>query len=135
MDDTKWARWLRTVTRKDTERDIAAAAGVSHTTVQRWARKGVPPDKVSEMMAKFGADPIEALVLTGWLREEHIPLLNYTALVQYAPGDVLAAELHHRASRYIKANYPDVLRKTRTGLSGPSPSDSNHRQSFRLTAK
>jgi hypothetical protein len=133
---TKWGRWLYEVTGEDKVRGVARAAGVSHTTVARWIENGVPPERVAELTVKFGADPIAGLVLIGWLREEDVARMNYAAVVQYAPADVLAAELLKRATRYIAAQYPDTLRKTRTGLDdGPQVDDVEGRMALRLTSK
>jgi hypothetical protein len=73
MDDTKWVRWLRTVTREDSVRGIAKAAGVSHTTVQRWIVKGVPPPTVWELTVRFKADPILAMIVLGRVTTEQVP--------------------------------------------------------------
>ena len=114
VDDLHWARWLTAVTRAESMREVARRVGVSHTTIQNWVRSGVPPDKVSEIMMRFGADPIEALVLTGWLPEERVPHLNYAEIVKYIPIAVLAAEMSRRATIYSQTR-PDTLRKTHTG--------------------
>jgi len=135
VDELHWARWLCTVTRETSMRAVARKLGVSHTTVQNWSRNGVPPEKVSDITARFGADPIEALVLTGWLREDHVPHLNYAALVRYVPVEVLAAELHRRAAGYSQTR-PDTMRKTGIGAGhGPDMTDAAVRPSFRLTSK
>ena len=135
MCEHNWRQWLTNLTGEDSERKIARKVGRSHTTVQRWLANGVPPQAVSELTARFGGDPIEALVLTGWLKDEHVPNLNYAALVRYVPVAVLAEELHRRAAGYSQTR-PDTLRKTRTGHGeGPRPSDVHERPSFRLTSK
>jgi len=135
MCEHNWREWLTNLTGEDSERKIARKVGRSHTTVQRWLAHGVPAQAVSELTARFGGDPIEALVLTGWLKDEHVAGLNYAALVKYVPADVLANELARRADLYVQTE-PDRLRKTRTGHgAGPGPSDVLPRSSFRLTTK
>jgi len=134
-DVRHWEQWLKTITGQTTMRAVARRLDVSHTTVQRWTRSGVPPDMIAELTVRFNADPIEALVLAGRLREEHVPRLNYAALVRYVPVEVLAAELHRRAAGYSQTR-PDTMRKTGTGPgAGPAPTDAAVRPSFRLTSK
>ena len=133
-DQLHWARWLRMITGETTVRAIARRVGVSHSTVHRWMSKGIEPEKAAELAVRFYADPIEAAVLTGWLREDDVANLNYEALVRYVPVEFLAAELHRRAHGYSQTR-PDTMRKTRTGAGGPAPSDITSRQSFRLTSK
>ena len=99
MDDTKWARWLRTVTREDTVRGIARATGRSHTTVHRWLTGGVPPSIVWELTLRFRGDPIAALVVLGRINPDQVSQVNYAAIVKYADADVLTGELHSRAMR------------------------------------
>ena len=134
-DELHWARWLCHITGQTTMRAVARRLDVSHTTVQRWTRSGVPPDMIAELTVRFNADPIEALVLAGRLREEHVPRLNYAALVRYVPVEILAAELHRRAAGYSQSR-PDTMRKTGTGPgAGPAATDAAVRPSFRLTSK
>ena len=135
MEDLHWARWLCTITGQTTMRAVARKIGRSHTTVQRWVKDGVPPDVIAELTVRFNADPIEALVLAGRLREEHVPRLNYAALVRYVPVEVLAAELHRRAAGYSQSR-PDTMRKTGTGPdAGPAATDAAVRPQLRLTSK
>ena len=135
MCERNWRAWLSSVTGEDSTRGIARKVGRSHTQVQRWIANGVPPSVVAELTTRFHADPIEALVLTGWLDDEHVPHLNYTALVEYIPVQVLAKELSRRAAIYSRTR-PDPLRKTRTGHgTGPQPTDVHERPSFRLSTK
>jgi hypothetical protein len=136
MDEQERHNWLVSVTGEDKVRGIARKVGVSHTQVQRWIREGIPPSRIAELTVRFGADPIEALVLSEWLEDEHVEHLNYQALVKYVPVQILAGELMHRASIYSKTR-PDPLRKTTTGVqaSVPHPTDINSRHAFRLTAR
>lgn len=122
MDDTKWVRWLRKVTREESARAIARSVGVSHTTVQRWISKGMPAEIVWELTLKFNADPVEALILLERIAPDQTGALNYTAIVKYAPEHALTAELHRRA---IERHASRSVRK----------SDILERQSMRLTAK
>lgn len=113
MDELHWAQWLCRITGETSMRAVARKVGVSHTQVQRWTREGVPTERIADLTVRFNADPIEALVLAGRLREEHVPHLNYAAIVRYAPVEVLAKELARRATIYSTTR-PDSLRKTRT---------------------
>lgn len=134
MDELHWARWLCRITSQTSMRGVALRVGVSHTTVQRWTRDGVPPDRITELTVRFNADPIESLVLAGHLREEDIPHLNYAALVKYAPLHVLEDEIHSRISTYARTR-EDPLRKTGTGIRHPKPSDITAQSSFQLSSK
>ena len=116
MDDTKWERWLRAVTHEASERGIARAAGVSHTTVQRWIVKGVPVQTVWELTLRFRADPVETLIVLGRVAPEQVTQLNWAALVRYAPADVLTAELHSRTVQALR-KAPEVdPRRQATGV-------------------
>lgn len=110
MDDTKWVRWLRTVTGEETVRGIARAAGVSHTTVQRWVTKGVPPQTVWELVVQFRGDPIAALVVLGRITVHQVADLNFGAVLPYVPEETLTSELHRRAMerRHMSARVPGV---------------------------
>ena len=112
MDDTKWERWLRTVTRENSVRGIARASGRSHTTVHRWIVSGVPPSAVWELTLRFRADPIETLIVLGRVTPEQVTQLNWAAVVQYAPAEVLTAELHSRTVTALRAQ-PEVDPKKR----------------------
>lgn len=120
MDDGKWERWLRAVTREDTVRGVARATGRSHTTVQRWIVKGVPPQTAWELTLRFRSDPVETLIMLGRVTPEQVPLLNFTECVRHVSTTTLTAELHRRALE--------------EGLH-PARSDVIGRQSFRLTSK
>lgn len=98
VDDTKWLRWLRTVTRVHTQREIARKVGVSHTTVQRWVANGVQPDTVWQLVVRFNADPIQALVVLGRLEPDQVQHINWARVAEYMPTTVLTEELHKRAT-------------------------------------
>lgn len=109
----RW-RWLRQATGKETIRAIATQSGVSHTTVQRWLKNGIPAGALWELIVRFRTDPIEALVVWGFLEDARVAGINYEALVKYAPLEVLTAELNRRALEYRKKN-PDPTRKVGVG--------------------
>lgn len=124
MEDTKWSRWLRTVTKEDSVRGIARAAKVTHPTVTRWISKGVPPAKVWELTVRLHGDPIEALIVLGRITPAQVADLNYAALLSYAPEQALTWELHRRATQRHE-EWPLSL----------SRSDALARQAFHLTAR
>ena len=107
MAETKWARWLYRLTGDLTERGVARRVGVTHTTVQRWVRSGVPPSRAYELCVRFGGDPFEVMLLIGRIQPEDVQMLNWAAIVQYAPAAVLTAELHARTVEATTAD-PDV---------------------------
>ena len=118
MEKSKWFRWLATVTDEHTERGIARKIGVSHTTVQRWVRGGVPVSKVWELTLRFQGDPISALVLLRRIDEAQVHELNWEAIVRYAPIEVLGTELAARITEGARL-YPkeaESLQKRSTGI-------------------
>ena len=128
VDETKWLRWLRAVTHEETVRGIARAANVSHTTVQRWVQKGVPPQTVWDLTIQFRGDPIAALVVLGRVTVHQVADLNFGAILPYVPEETLTSELHRRAleRRHVTTRVPGVPL---------GRSDNLSRTQMRLTAK
>lgn len=110
----RW-KWLRDATGETTVRGVGRACDVTHTTVRRWLESGIPMGALSALIIKFHQDPIEAVVVWGYLPDEHIQLLNFEALVRYIPIAVLAAELSRRADEYSKTR-TDYERKASVGM-------------------
>ena len=96
MQDTRWGRWLIRLTGETSERAIAKRVGVSHTTIQRWVRSGVPPGRAWGLVVRFKGDPIEVIVLLGKIQPSDVQRLNWDAVVKYAPARALTEELHDR---------------------------------------
>lgn len=120
-DETKWLRWLRTVTRETTHRSIAKAAGVSHTTVRRWAANGVPARVAWELTIRYRADPVETLLVLGHIEADEVPRLNWRALVEYAPTVALTEETHARATT-TRREYPHIkLQRRPDAMSSAAP--------------
>lgn len=115
MPYTRRWKWLRDTTGEKTLRGVGRACGVSHSTVQRWLRGGIPTERLTELMVRFNCDPIEACVVWGILLDEHVAQLNYEALVRYAPMEVLTEEVHRRAVEY-RTIRPDQERKHVVGV-------------------
>ena len=107
MGETKWARWLYKLTNESTERGVAKRVGVTHTSVQRWVRSGVPPSRAYELCVRFKGDPFEVMLLIGRIQPHDVQMLNWAAIVQYAPASVLTAELHTRTVLATEAD-PEV---------------------------
>ena len=99
MNDTEWGRWLTRLTGETSERAIAKRVGVSHTTIQRWVKSGVPPSQAWGLVVRFKGDPIEVIVLLGKIQPSDVQRLNWDAVVKYAPARVLTEELHERTVR------------------------------------
>jgi len=100
----------------------------------------MPDGTLIKLIVKYNQDPLRACVVWGILDDEDVPNFNWEAVAQYIPANVLAAELHDRASLYIHANYADALRKTSVWdvpriPDRPARSDGLERRSFRLTTK
>ena len=118
VEKSKWFRWLATVTDEHSERGIARKIGVSHTTVQRWVRDGVPVSTVWELTLRFQGDPLAAMVLLRRIDESQLSELNWAAIVRYAPIEVLGAELAARITAGARL-YPKEaasLQKRSTGV-------------------
>ena len=110
----RW-KWLRDATGETTVRGAARKCGVSHTTIQRWLKSGLPAGVMCEMMVQYNLDPIEAAVVWGFLPDEHIGLLNYEAMARYVPIRVLTQELDRRVAVY-SATRPDSERRESVGM-------------------
>lgn len=108
-------RWIESATGSDTIRGAAAVIGVSHVTVSRWIRSGMPVGTLTGLIVEYNCDPIEALVVWGYLRDTDIPRLNFAALVKYVPGEILTAEVHNRYTDYL-SKQPDPYQKTSVGM-------------------
>jgi hypothetical protein len=118
MDARRW-RWLVTHTGETTTRGMARACGVTHTTVQRWLSKGIPMRALTELLFKFDADPVEAVVAWGYMPPELVEHMNWKAFVRWVPFDVLVDEIHRRETAYA-ADLDDRLRKRiDPGVTGP----------------
>lgn len=114
-DSTQWLRWLIATTGETSTRGIAKRVGVSHTTVQRWAHSGVPPQRAWQLTLRFKGDPIATLVILGRVGRNEVPHLNYAAIVRYAPAQTLTKELHDRTVRVLSAAPEIDPRKTEVG--------------------
>jgi len=108
-------RWIESATGTETIRGAATEIGVTHVTVSRWIKSGIPVGVLNGLIVKFGCDPIEAMVVWGFLLEADIPRLNFEAMVKYVPVEVLAAEVARRAAVYSETR-PDSERKTSVGM-------------------
>lgn len=110
----RW-KWVQSLTGADTQRKAAAVIGVNQSTLSRWMRAGIPVPVLIDLIVTFGCDPVESMVVWGYLRDSDIVKLNYEAMAQYLPVDVLARELSRRASIYAEER-PDTERKTSAGM-------------------
>jgi hypothetical protein len=63
-----WENWLARTTNGASGRAIAAAIGSPNSTVARWTTTGLVPAEGAVMVARaYNADPIEALIVAGYL--------------------------------------------------------------------
>jgi hypothetical protein len=106
-DETKWLRWLRAVTRERSERAIARKVGVSHTTVQRWVAKGIQPETVWRLVVRFSGDPVQAVVVLGWMEPEQVRLIDWAKVAEYMPTYVMTEELNKRAHT-TRRDFPHI---------------------------
>ena len=114
-DSTQWLQWLIATTGEKSTRGIARRVGVSHTTVQRWALTGVPPQRAWELTVRFRGDPIATLVILGRVAPDEVSHLNFGAIVRYAPAQALTKELHARTEQVLTARPEIDPRKTEVG--------------------
>ena len=115
MPYAKRRRWIESATGTDTLRAAAAAVGESHPTLSRWIRSGLPAGTLNTLVVRYECDPIEAMVVWGFLEDEDIGRLNFDALVRYIPIHTLAKEIERRAAVYSETR-PDTERKTSVGM-------------------
>jgi hypothetical protein len=115
MPYAKRRRWIESATKTDTLRRAASVIGVTHPTLSRWIKSGIPVGTLTGLVIEFNCDPIEALVVWGYLKEEDIPRLNFAALVKYVPGEVLSGEIHERYVDYMSTR-PDPYQKKTVGM-------------------
>lgn len=114
VDETRTLRWLRRLTKETSVRGVAQNIGVSHTTVQRWVRSGIPAPEAIQLAIRYRSDPVEAAVIGGLFVEVQVPDLNWALVAEYMPQDVLAREVARRATIYCRTR-PDTLRRTGIG--------------------
>jgi hypothetical protein len=115
MPQTRRWKWVQSATGAQTVRAAAAEIGVNHGTVSRWLKTGIPMNALGALVIRFECDPIEALVVWGYLEEDDIGRLNFDALVRYIPIHTLAREIERRAGVYSQTR-PDTERKTSVGM-------------------
>lgn len=115
VDETQWLRWLQAVTQERSIRGIANRVGVSHTTVSKWVREGVPESRVLELTVRFHGDLVAALVILGHIEPDQVGRLNYAAILEYAPSRALTKELHARTTRAFHT-YPDIKLQKRRAI-------------------
>ena len=56
---------------------------------------------------RFKGDPIEVMVLLGRIQPQDVKDLNWEAVVQYIPAEIITAELHSRTVRAVRAR-PEI---------------------------
>lgn len=88
-------KWLRDLTGETSTRHIGEKVGRSHATVQRWAKHGIPPRAVMQLVAENDADLMDALEMLGWLTPEERDRIAPT--LDRLPTLALTAELHRLA--------------------------------------
>lgn len=66
----QWSQYVRRITGKSTQMDIAAKTGIAQTNIGRWLRGAPGAPKVESVVAlarAFNQPPVEALVAAGYL--------------------------------------------------------------------
>ncbi|SIN72452.1 hypothetical protein [Agromyces cerinus] len=127
MDDKRRRAWLTQATGVHTSRAIAEKIGavthstVTHTTVLRWMKTGIPPDVVFTLAIHSNMDICETIVSMGWATRDELYRANIDGLMSQLPDNRLTGELHRRA---VERGDDDLGR-----------SDTLVRRSFRLSAK
>ncbi len=92
MPGTAAMKWLRDLTGETTTRHIGAKIGRSHVTVMRWAKHGIPPRAVLQLVAENHCDLMDTLETLGWLSPEERAKIAPT--IDQLPTGALAAEVH-----------------------------------------
>ena len=120
-----WGGWLRDTTGAQSTRDIATRCNVSHTTVQRWIRSGIPPDAVFRIGIAFRADLYQTVIDMGWVSGADLISADWSKILPHIPYTALTEEVHRRATDALESAGEGVLRRE----------DAIPRRSFRLTMK
>ena len=120
-----WGGWLRHTTGAQSTRDIAIRCNVSHTTVQRWIRSGIPPDVVFRIGIAFRADLYQTVIDMGWVSGDDLIGADWSKILPHIPYTALTEEVHRRATDALASAGEGMLRRE----------DIIPRQSFRLTSK
>lgn len=102
-------RWLRQLTGETSTREIGKRIGRSHATIQRWAKYGIPPRAVLQLVVEYERDLYDTLEALGWLTSddrakiaphaEQLPIEELTAEVHRLAGLVHERVSDHRDER------------------------------------
>lgn len=111
--------WFKTVTDGASGRAAALAAGVSVATLNRQLARGeIDPAHVIAIARAYGADPAEALAITGYLTPAEAAPLGPVAAMRLATDQALIRELARRIDSNAAAwsgTFGDVLDSAETG--------------------
>lgn len=109
MPYSRRRRWVQKVTGETHLMPAARALGVPRQTLTTWLHSGMPIGRLVPYLFQFDCDPVEAMVVWGYIPEDQVDMLNWAAIVQYAPMEILAEELRRRAAH---PKFVDVGRKS-----------------------
>ena len=72
-----WPTYLRTISGKDNQKQIAEKADVAATTVGRWLAEGIVPraEQVIAVARAYATSPLHALVAAGYLAPSELDLV------------------------------------------------------------
>lgn len=91
-------KWLRELTGATSYREIAVRLGRSHTTINRWAKDGIPPHTVLRLVVEHEVDVFDALEALGWMSPEErariAPTIDHLPDAESLPTDALTAEVY-----------------------------------------
>jgi hypothetical protein len=141
MNETNWGQWLRTTTGGKTTRDIAdrisrsVGREVSHTTVQRWMKAGIPAEVVFKLAITYQVDLAAAVIQMGWVTIDEVQGANFGFLLQQISTWKLTEEMHRRALEERPSHMSEEKPPTRSPGVPLGRSDAMRYQSFRLTGK
>jgi transcriptional regulator with XRE-family HTH domain len=94
---THWDSWLERATNGASARAIAAALGVSNSTVSNWARNEVIPAEGAVAIARaYDASPVAALIAAGYLTDDDLAGFEVITALRLATRLQLVEELFRR---------------------------------------
>lgn len=105
---------MRSLTGEQSQRAAALKMGVSQSVLSRWLNGAgaMPIGTLVPLVVRFGCDPVEALIVWGFLKEEDVDRLNWKAVAEWMPRDVLTGEVHRRTVEDLQELGADPFQKT-----------------------
>ena len=111
MDAENWSQYFRRVARDTSRKDLAAAAGVAQSAISRWFNAVARPsaDSAIKFARGMNANPVEALVAAGYLRQEDVTaVIEVIQVNQWTDAELLAELAGRLAQRPLGPENDDI---------------------------